>query len=290
MKGFKHWGQLRTVLAVASTGSYRSAGASLGITSSTVARHIEAISAEIGHPIFVPKDNRWELTGVGKELVSIADSTQANLGLMLKNLENRGDLFASLHISTLSFVSSDFLAKSVHLWQRENPFAELIIDATNETTSIERGEVDVALRLNRPNISGISRFKVANCNIGVFCPAGGNMKSWAGLSIDLDNLPEMRMARDYFGCDPFLRFDSFRAIAEASVSTGISCILPTCTARDYSELNQVQSSQGPLLTNRELWFLYYEKRKNDHVIVAAKKWIKQVFPSSRKCLCGQCML
>ena len=288
MSGFNNWAQLRTVLAVASSGSYRSAGIALGITSTTVARHIELISEEIGHPIFVPKGNRRELTDVGKELVSIADSTQADLGLLLKNLENRGDFFASLQISTLSFVSSDFLAKSAHLWHSEYPFAELIIDATNETTSIERGEVDVALRLNRPDVSGISRFKLANCNIGVFCTAGGNMKSWAGLSSDLDHLPEMRMARDFFGRDPFLRFDSFRAIAEASVSTGMACILPTCTAREYPGLRRVHSSQAPLLTNRELWFLYYEKRKSDNAIVAAKKWIKQVFPSASKCLCGQC--
>ena len=288
MKRLKHWGQLQTVLAVASFGSYRAAGTALGITSSTVARHIEAISEEIGHPIFVPKDNRWELTEVGEELVNIADKTQANLGFMLKNLETKGDLFGSLQISTLSFVSSDFLAKSVHLWQSDNPFAELIIDATNQTTSIERGEADVALRLNRPDSPGIARFKVANCNVSIFVPEGGNTKSWAGLSSDLDNLPEMKMAREFFGCDPLLRFDSFRAIAEASISTGVSCILPTCIAREYSDLAPVKSSQEPTLTNRELWFLFYEKRKNDLAIVAAKKWIKQVFPSSSKCLCGQC--
>ena len=288
MKRFNSWGQLRTVLAVAESGSYRAAGAELGITSSTVARHVDAIAEELGFPVFVPKGVRWELTDVGRELVTIAEKTQTSLGFMMKNLENEGDFFGSLQISTLSFVSSDFLAQSVHLWQRDNPSAKLLIDATDETTAIERGEADVALRLSRPDTPGISRFKVANCNVGIFTPKGGNAKAWVGLSSVLDHLPEMVMARGHFGIEPALRMDSFRAIAEASISTGLSCIIPTCTARDYSELHPAKSTDEPLVTNRELWFLFYEKRKNDLAIIAAKKWIKMVFPSTNKCLCGHC--
>ena len=288
MKRFSAWGQLQTVLAVAELGSYRAAGAELGITSSTVARHVDTISEELGHPVFVPIGNRWELTNVGKELVRIAEKTQVDLGFMLKSLENMNDFSGSLQISTLSFVNSDFLAQFLHLWRRDNPYASLLIDATDQTTAVERGEADVALRLSRPDTPGIARFKVANCNVGLFSPVDGNAKAWIGFSKALDRLPEMRMARDYFECDPILRLDSFRAIAEASISTGLTCILPTCTARNYPDLHPVKSSARALVVNRELWFLFYEKRKNDLAIIAAKKWIKMVFPSSSKCLCGKC--
>ena len=73
MKELTHWGKLPTVLALATHGSYRAAGAALGMTSTTVARHIEALSEEIGDPLFVPSGDKWEPTQAGKELIKIAD-------------------------------------------------------------------------------------------------------------------------------------------------------------------------------------------------------------------------
>ena len=74
MKELTHWGKLPTVLALATHGSYRAAGAALGMTSTTVARHIEALSEEIGDPLFVPSGDKWEPTQAGKELIKITNT------------------------------------------------------------------------------------------------------------------------------------------------------------------------------------------------------------------------
>lgn len=288
MKKFRSWGQLQTVLAVAEVGSYRAAGEQLGITSSTVARHIDSISLELGQPVFVPKGNQWELTEAGKELVAIAGNTQAKLGFMMKDLESNEDFVGSLQISTLSFISSEYLAPKMHLWKRENASANLIIDATDRTTAVERGEADVALRLTRPDTSGIARFKLADCHVGIFSPKSVESNDWVGFSGQLDELTEMKLAKAQFGRPPLVRLDSFRAIAEASVSMGLSCIIPTCAARNYPSLELQKNADGSLIASRELWFLFYEKRKNDLSIGAARKWLKEVFPSPNKCLCGKC--
>jgi DNA-binding transcriptional LysR family regulator len=279
---------LQTVLAVAKHGSYRAAGDELGITSSTVTRHIDTISEEIGEPIFVPGERGWEPTEVGKEILQIADETKSKLGFMMKGLENKDGFYGSLQISTLSFVSSEFLAPALHLWKRENPTANLIIDATDETTAVERGEADVALRLTRPDTAGIARFKLANCHVGVFSPKGANADEWIGFAGHLDELAEMKLARGFFDRPPSVRLDSFHAIAEGAISTGQSCILPTCTARNFPDLALQSNDDGPLIATRELWFLFYEKRKNDLSINAARDWLKAVFPSPNRCLCGKC--
>ena len=288
MRKFNSWSQLQTVLAVVETGSYRAASMELGITTSTVARHIEAVSQELKHPIFVPKGNGRELTDVGKELAKIASKTQTDLGFMIRNLETDKDFFGSLQISTLSFVGSEFLAQFLHLWRKDNPLAELVIDETDQTTAVERGEADVALRLTRPDTAGIARFKVANCHVGVFAPKHHKGNAWIGFSGSLDYLPEMKMARDFFQSDPVVRLDSYRAQARASISTGLPCVLPTCLAQQYEELHLIKRADAPLIVNRELWFLFYEKRKNDLAIIAARNWIKKIFPSANKCLCGEC--
>lgn len=287
---FRSWAQLQTVLAVAENGSYRRAAAALGVTSSTVARHIETISEELGHPIFLPSGNLWQLTALGEELVRIAENAQTGVGFAIKSVENQADFTGSIRINTLSFVISDFLSPALDTWRANHPHAQLLIDASDKTTAVERGEADIALRLTRPDTPGIARFKLANCPVGVFTPKGGDPNNWVGLpdQVDYLKLPEVELAKRHFTTEPMFRLDSYQAIASGAISAGISCLSPTCMARNHPELQLATRDGEPVMVNRELWFLFYETRKNDPAIVAARDWIKSVFQSPNKCMCGEC--
>jgi DNA-binding transcriptional LysR family regulator len=290
IKKFSSWRQLQTVLCVAEHGSYRAAASALGITSSTVARHIDLISEEVGQPIFLPLENKWVLTDVGKDLLAIAQKTEVSLGIMLQNIENTDEFMGSVKLSTLSFISNEYLSKSMDIWQRDNPNAGLALDETDDTRAVERGEADVALRLTRPDTPGISRFKVSNCHFGIFTPEGGDGTAWISYAVASAALPEMRLGMAHFKSEPVLRFGSLRAIINASLSSRLSCVVPTCLARHYPELRLLTKNDKPLIANRELWFLFYETRKNDLAINAARNWVKAVFPSASSCLCGQCSI
>lgn len=289
IKKFNSWRQLQTVLCVSEHGSYRAAASALGITSSTVARHIDSITQEVGQPLFLPLENRWELTEIGRDLLAIAEKTEVSLGILLRNLENKGDFVGSVKLSTLSFVCNEYLSKSIDIWRRDNPSASLAIEETDDTRAVERGEADVALRLTRPDTPGIARFKVSNCRFGVFAPSDGDPKRWIGYATASEALPEVQLAKAHFKCDATLRFGSLAAIIQASLSSGLSCVVPTCLAQDYPELHLVTKDNKPLTVQRELWFLFYETRKNDMAINAARKWIKAVFPTPSGCLCGRCI-
>lgn len=288
MKKFRSWGQLQTFLVVAEHKSYRAAAQSLGVTSSTVARHIEAITSEIGHPVFVPQGNKWELTKTGEDLVRIAESAQANLGFMLKNLDEQSEFSGSLKLNTSSFIISNYLAPALASWKEANPDSLIVLEGSDLTTAVERGEADVALRLTRPDTPGIARFKLASCRVGIYTPKDGDGSAWIGLPDSYGELPEAKMAQRFFGSEPQMRLDTFRAIARASVASGLSCIIPTCFAREYPTLELACQDGQPLIAGRELWFLFYETRKSDPAIVAAREWLKSVFPSPNRCLCGKC--
>ena len=290
VKRFNSWRQLQTVLYVSEHGSYRAAASALGMTSSTVARHIELISEEVGQPIFVPFENKWELTDVGKELLGIAEKAEVSLGVMLKNVENTDKFVGSVTLSTLSFISNEFLSKAIKAWRDENPQAQLSIDESDDTRAVERGEADVALRLMRPETAGIARFKAANCPFGIFTPIGGDDAAWISYSGAPNDLLEVQMAEAHFGCEPVMRLGSLAGIINASLSTGLSCVVPTCLARQHPELQQVSNDEGPLIASRELWFLFHETRKNDLAIKAVRHWVKSVFSASQGCLCGCCQV
>ena len=289
MKKFRSWGQLETVLTVAQEGSYRAAAQKLGVTSSTVARHIESITDEIGQQIFLPAGNKWVLTKVGQELVDIASGAQTELGFMLRGLENVEGERLTVKINTVSFLISDYLAPALPSWYEANPCARLIIEADDRKAAIERGAADVALRLTRPDTMGGSRFKLANCPVGLYQLPGHEKEGWIGLPEDYDIIPEMRLAKGHFGSEPHLRLATFRAIAQAALSTGMAGILPTCMARQHPQLQPVLNRSGRhIKSRRELWFLFYGLRKYDPGIMAAKDWVKKVFPSPNRCLCGKC--
>ncbi|SFS19990.1 LysR family transcriptional regulator [Yoonia litorea] len=288
MRRFRSWGQLQTFLSVAEAGSYRAAARKQGITSSTVARHIEAINEEIGQPVLMPVGNKWELTDAGQDLLRIAETAQANLGFMLKNLEDGSEFRGTVTINTSSFIISDHLAPAIGQWYADNPQSAVNLEASDRTTAVERGEADVALRLSRPETPGIARAKLANCNVGIYRPHGGSDSDWIGLPPAYRGLAEVTLAETHFGRDPRFRLDTFRAIAKAAEATGLSCIVPTCIARDFPALEPVEKDNQHLLVRRGLWFVFYETRKNDPVIAATRAWLKTVFPSPNRCLCGKC--
>lgn len=289
VKKFNSWRQLQTVLCVSEHGSYRAAASALGITSSTVARHIDSITEEVGQPLFLPLENRWVLTEVGRDLLGIAEKTEVSLGILLRNIENKDEFVGSVKLSTLSFICNEYLSKTMDIWRRDNPNANLAIEETDDTRAVERGQADVALRLTRPDTPGIARFKVSNCRFGVFTPSAGDSNRWIGYASASEALPEVQLAKAHFKCEPTLRFGSLAAIIQASLSTGMSCVVPTCLARDYPDLRPVIEDDKPLTAQRELWFLFYETRKNDLAINAARNWIKAVFPTPNGCLCGRCI-
>ncbi len=284
----EHWDYLRTVCAVARNGSYRKAGDELGLTNTTVSRHIEKLEAELGAQLFEQSDGRWEPTEAGQKLSSLTEGFQAQLTFFAKSFENQSEFTGALSISTVSFIESFFLSQHTKTWADSNPAGALNIGSTNRNVLIEMGQADVALRLGRPDKVGLHRLKLANVPLAIFSPTETTDNRWIGLPSDLDALPEMKFARDRFGTGPSFRYDSFPAIAKASLATGFPCVLPTCIAPNFKGLSQDKGGAGAPQIVRELWLVFHEKQKDHLGVRSAIDWLQHVFPSPQKCLCGLC--
>ncbi len=283
-----HWDHIRTVLAISKTGSYRAAAQLLGLTKSTVSRHIEVLEQDIGEPVFVLRNRRWEPTRLGQRLVKISGELDVALEIALKSSEpNQGQL-DPLMVSTISYINAYFLAPQLGNWVREYPESKLSIDASDTVVAVEDGKIDVAIRLGRPNQIGLTRALLGKSPVGIFAPKNFQGRDWVGLPSSLDGLDEMAMATDYFGRGPNLRLDSFGAIAEAAISSGSACILPTCLRGHFSALSVLDDADAQLKVGREVWFVFHERRRADPAIKAFKHWVQNIFPGPNKCICGEC--
>lgn len=284
----ENWDDLRVILAVAQEGSYRSAAKCLNTTSTTVSRHVDRMTAEIGAPIFVLKQNKWCPTPLGKSLLEIADQIQSRIGLVFAEQRSGQETVTELRLGTIPFINEEFLSPKLGLWGKDNPEATLDIVTSDRAVSIEQGELDVMLDLIRPDKNGIMRFKLARFDVGLYRSKEAKSKDWVGLPKSCDHLPSMQMAHAFFQKPPKYRMNSFQAILNATTELKCYGLVLTCMGRLSDDVVQVHGFNKSAMYEGALWFAFHESRKDDAVVLAAKRWVKQVFPSSAKCLCGQC--
>ena len=159
------WEDYRYALALARYGSMVSAAASLGVTSATVSRHIDRMSAATGVRIFELRGARWEVSAAGQPIIDAAERIEAEIAAAQAHTRDGTDAVGPVVINTISFVNSYFLAPRLADLRARHPKLVPVLDATDRTVSLAHGEADLGIRLLRPD-SGrlttlIQRFPVS---------------------------------------------------------------------------------------------------------------------------------
>lgn len=284
----RDWNQLKTVAALKEHGTYKKAGRATGMSCTTIARHINQLEKDLSVALFVQHNGSWVPTELGLHLGKLGHETRDELNAILAGNGQLKEKVGDLNITTISFIADHFLSNRASNWRHRHPMSTLTIEASDTTVGIGLGEADVALRLARPQTDRARRFKLAVSPVGIFAPTTSESNDWIGLPHELDGIPEMKMAREFFGRPPILRMNSYAAVAEAALSTAIPAILPTCISKTYPTLKRLESKSKASVAVRELWFVYHERRSDDPTILAAISWVKSIFPSPNRCLCGEC--
>lgn len=76
------WNDVRHFLALARTGSVRAAGASLGVSHSTVARRVEALEAQLGTRLFDRHRDGYLLTAEGRQMLPSAERVEHEMAAL----------------------------------------------------------------------------------------------------------------------------------------------------------------------------------------------------------------
>ena len=88
------WNDLRHFLALSRTGSVRAAGASLGVSHSTVLRRVQSLETELGTRLFDRSRDGFALTLAGHEMVTTAEAMEAQVAELARSLSGRDERFA----------------------------------------------------------------------------------------------------------------------------------------------------------------------------------------------------
>ncbi|MFK7999671.1 MAG: LysR family transcriptional regulator [Polyangiales bacterium] len=142
------WNDVQHFLALARLGSVRAAGASLGVSHSTVARRVEALEAQLSARLFDRNRDGYVMTAAGEEMLPRAERVEAEMAALERGLVGKDERLSGVVSITCCdhFVSRIVLRELAELCQRY-PDIELTLVSDSRPFDLSKREADIALRI-----------------------------------------------------------------------------------------------------------------------------------------------
>jgi DNA-binding transcriptional LysR family regulator len=163
------WNDIRFFLALHRTGKLLTAARQLGTTHVTVARHIQALEAAIGQPLFVQQSDGYTLTAVGRQLLPLAENLENTASDMLDAAKvGHADVTGRVRLSASEGFGSWFLARHLPKLMARHPGLEVDLVALPRFVSITNREADIAVSLERPQANMVVTRKLTDYHLGLY--------------------------------------------------------------------------------------------------------------------------
>lgn len=269
----QYWDDLRYLLALDQHRSLNNAARFLKTDPTTVSRRIKRLSDHYKKTlVFRQPNGEWAMTEDGEKFALIAK----RCSVAIETIDKQSQATTSnITISTTDFVADYILAPRVRSALLVQSDLVLDIDSNHQNVRLAYGEADLAIRLRRPTSGSLIASKLADVEMNLFSMSGQMTKRWVGLSSKFDHQPEMQMCFKFFGCQPILRSSNFATIRKLAVEHDLACIGPKFMMNEWRGLKLVNHFIPA--TNREVWSVFHETRKNDEALARVRRWVKECF-------------
>lgn len=276
-----HWDGLRTFEAVARLGSLTSASRALGVSQSTVSRHLSKLEAGAGSPLLL-RESPIRLTERGVALLAAVQPMVESALVARAALDASPELRGQVTIATVGEVVRWVLAQALRDFCETHPQLRLRILADNQIISLAAGEADLALRMARPERGELVGRKLRTESFGFYTAASlprGSTVPWLGLTGSLAHIPEQRHAARAFSDRPA------RLLVEDLESLGLLvegglgvAVLPRGFASRLDSLVECEPQDvgaldmGPIAT-RDLWMVVHRSKQRLPKVRAVIDWL-----------------
>lgn len=162
------WDHYRTFLAVLSEGSLSGAARRLGLKQPTAGRHIDALEANLGVPLFTrgrdgltPTEAAIELKPLAENMASIAAAIVRASSAAAR--EVRG----TVRISASDMIGSQVLPPILAQLRTEHSGLSVELVLTNRVDDLLRREADIAVRMVRPKQEALYARRIGDIVLGL---------------------------------------------------------------------------------------------------------------------------
>jgi DNA-binding transcriptional LysR family regulator len=276
------WELLRTFEAVARLGSLTAASKALGVSQSTISRHLARLEERAGSPLLL-RDPPQRLTERGASLLA-AVRPMVDAALVARSaLEDTPELSGEVTLTTVGEMVRWELAPRLPEFYRAYPHLRLRILAENRVSSLAAGDADVALRMFRPERGELVARKVLSVSYAFFAASSLELHPevpWMGLTGSLAGIPEQRHAERAFATRPArLLVEDLESLGLA-VEAGLGvALLPRGLAARLDEVVEVAPQRlgvrgGELIPSRDVWMVVHRAKQHVPRVRALMSWLR----------------
>lgn len=141
------WNDVRHFLALAREGSIRGAGASLGVSHSTVARRVEALEERLCVRLFDRNRDGYSLTDAGRQMLPGAERVEREMAALERGLVGQDErLSGPVALTCCDNYVADVVLRELTGFCAAYPEIELCFTTDTRPFSLSKREADLAIR------------------------------------------------------------------------------------------------------------------------------------------------
>lgn len=163
------WEKLHCFLIVAQQGSLSAAARLLGLSQPTFSRQIQSLEKALQLQLFERSPQGLVLTEAGARLVESVKEMEAGSERFLRQASGlTGELEGDLRISANEIMGIFILPPALAAFRKKHPLVQIELVITNEASSLNKREADIALRMFRPRQSSLVARRLPDLALGFY--------------------------------------------------------------------------------------------------------------------------
>lgn len=198
------WELYRSFLSVVREGTLSGAARTLGLTQPTVGRHLDALEASLGAPLFTRSQRGLRPTAVASALVPHAEAMASAAAALRRAASGETrDEGGVVRVTASEMIGIEVLPQAFTKFREAHPRIAIELALSNRTADLSRREADIAVRMVKPTQATLVAKKVGLVRIALhahpsYLRARGTPNSAQALSahaiIGFDTTPSVRAA------------------------------------------------------------------------------------------------
>jgi DNA-binding transcriptional LysR family regulator len=279
------WDHYRTLLAVLAEGSLSGAARTLGLSQPTVGRHIEALEAELGTPLFTRSAGGLAPTEAALALRPHAETMAAAAEALVRTASGDRDAVRGVvRITASDIMGVEVLPPMMTSFHETYPQVAIELALSNRQEDLLRREADIAVRMVRPTQGALLAKRIGSVRLGLYAhrryieahgvPDRLDNPAIAGIGFDRDlqMLRSLQASQVHIDRDMFdLRSDNDLAqLAALRAGFGVGACHPQL-ARRNPDLVPVLEDQ--FRYEMEVWVAMHEDLKTSRRMRLMFDWL-----------------
>lgn len=163
------WDHYRTFLAILEEGSQSGAARSLGLTQPTIARHLDALEAAAGKPLFLRSHQGLLPTETALSMRSYAETMAASAAALARAASGDSESpEGTVRISASEVIGLEVLPPILSDLQERYPGLAIELSASDAVEDLLKQQADIAVRMVEPTQGSLVSRRIGGIPTGAF--------------------------------------------------------------------------------------------------------------------------